>query len=73
MIKFYNPFKPHVVMFNNGKFGLRKYEMWTGWLYYDQTNHQVHWWFMSEYIPKYCQANSVAELRWPFTAKYFKE
>jgi hypothetical protein len=73
MISTYNPFKPHVVQFNNGKFGLRKYQMFTGWRYYDQTRNPEFWWYMNEHIPKYCQANSIDELRYPFTAKYFKE
>lgn len=74
MINLYNPFKPHVVLFNNGKFGLRKLEFWSGWVYFDQTsNRDEHWWHIEEYIVKYAQVDSVNKLRHPFTAKYFKE
>lgn len=74
MINLYNPFKPHVVLFDNGKFGVRKLEFWSGWVYFDQTsNRDEHWWHIEEYVVRYSQADSVNKLRRPFTAKYFKE
>ena len=34
-IKFYNPFKPHIVIDGSGVYWVRKYELFWGWKYYD--------------------------------------
>ena len=34
-IKFYNPFKPHIVVDSFGVYWVRKYELFFGWMYYD--------------------------------------
>lgn len=74
MINLYNPFKPHVVLFTNGKFGVRKLEFWFGWVYLDQTTlGDGNWWHMEEYITKYAQADSFNKLRRPLASKYYKE
>lgn len=74
MINLYNPFKPHVVLFNNGKFGVRKLGFWFCWRYLDQTTSgDGYWWNMEECIIKYAQADSFNKLRRSLTSKYYKE
>jgi hypothetical protein len=44
--KFYNPFKPHVVQFANGKFAVRKWSIFM-WEYKEHTTFakdDVYWW-----------------------------
>lgn len=44
--KFYNPFKPHVVQFANGKFAVRKLSILM-WEYKEHTTYarnDVYWW-----------------------------
>jgi hypothetical protein len=64
MFKLYNPYKPHVVKFNNGMFGVRKKLFMIGYEYYDQKGSGT-WWYGTEYVPKYCLANSVDDLKLP--------
>jgi len=63
-MQLYNPFKPHVVYFNNGTYGVRKYTLFLGWEYYSQTDAEI-WWFDPKYIPKYCLAETLEELKRP--------
>lgn len=60
----YNPFQPHVVQFENGSFGVRKRELFTGWLYYSQTGEN-YWWYIEEYVMKYATTPSRDKLKWP--------
>jgi hypothetical protein len=60
----YNPFKPHTVQFENGSFGVRKRDFWTGWLFYSQTGAD-HWEYIDEYVMKYATASSRDKLRRP--------
>ena len=44
-IKFYNPFKPHIVVDAFGVYWVRKYELLNGWQYYDGNSfwcHKIH-------------------------------
>lgn len=63
-MKLFNPFKPHVVRFNNGNFGVRKWSWICGWEFYDQHSGS-HWWHMMEHVTKYAQALSTLNLRMP--------
>lgn len=45
MKKVFNPFRPHIVEFENGKFAVRKLKfLW--WHYYDNQKHKKedYWW-----------------------------
>lgn len=48
-MKIYNPFKPHIVEFTNGKFAVRKYEFMLGFVYKDREvrmfETQYYWWW----------------------------
>ncbi len=41
-IKFYNPFKPHIVVDAFGIYRVRKYELFFGWEYYDGNGYYFH-------------------------------
>lgn len=65
-MKFYNPFKPHIVEFENGKFAVRKSALFH-WLYKGHTlfttEKEEHWWFLHEYVVKHCMVNTLEEAR----------
>lgn len=44
-MKFYNPFRPHVVELSNGKFAVRRLGD-SGWKYFDNQRHRAehYWW-----------------------------
>jgi len=44
--EFFNPFKPHIVEFANGKFAVRKLTM-SGWKFYDsqRVKEDDYWWW----------------------------
>ena len=55
-MKFYNPFKPHVVQFANSKFAVRRLSF-SGWEYKEcATNprEDVYWWNWIEYTHSWC-------------------
>ena len=60
-MKFYNPFKPHIVEHANGKFAVRKRCFW-GWEYKDKKgfvstyNNDIAWWRLDSI--KYCYVDS---------------
>ncbi len=64
MFKLYNPFKPHVVKFSNGKYGLRKLNLFGGYEFFGQ-KHCNYWWHDMEYIPEYCTVDNIEDLRKP--------
>jgi len=43
-MKLYNPFKPHIVEFDDGTFAVRKFT-WTGWGHLDNDICTEYWWF----------------------------
>jgi len=65
-MQLYNPFKPHIVQFNNGKYGVRKLSpiLLFGWMYFDQQSAN-YWWSTEEYIPKYCISETLEKLKQP--------
>lgn len=61
--KFYNPFRPHIVEFDNGTFAVRKLTL-IGWAYYD--NQKIgkdndYWWssFSNDTAVLYYTAESL--------------
>jgi len=48
----YNPFKPHVVEFEDGTFAVRKFSlMHLGFVYRDATKPRTeHWWYFQSHI-----------------------
>lgn len=76
-MKFYNPFKPHVCQFNNGKFAIRKYELFLGWVYLDQFDSETHWWHSPSFALDYATADDPSKLKYPSNAplssKYVKQ
>ena len=60
--KLYNPFKPHIVQFANGKFAVRK---WGGVWKYKETNtfgtDEIHWWNFYNNVEKFCMVDTFEE------------
>lgn len=59
-MKFYNPFKPHIVLSSNGKFAIRELGM-LGWVYYDNKSPSIYnWdWFDSTSIKKWALFTTI--------------
>ena len=53
----YNPFKPHIVQFPNGKYAIRKYGF-PFWDYLDSSDLN-YWWSTSSFVYKYCTFNTL--------------
>ena len=54
--KFYNPFKPHVVQFSNGKYDVRRWSILM-WEYKDHTTlakEDVYWWSNIDFTFNWC-------------------
>lgn len=61
-MKFYNPFKPHVVKYKDWGFAVRKYILFKGWRYLDQ-RHQFDWWSEHiDYFYGWCVRKTIKEL-----------
>ena len=74
MIKFYNPFKPHIVQFANGKFAVRKWRVL--WLYkenYTFSFDEVFWWNTEENVQKFCTVNTYGEAFTLLKKKHVKD
>lgn len=59
-MKFYNPFKPHIVEFTDGTFAVRKSSL-VYWSYYSK--RCVEWWSCEEYVQKYCRVDTLEEAK----------
>jgi len=59
-MKFYNPFKWHIVQFENGMFGIRRYHM-LSWEYRERPEFGKWSWFLSEHVLKYCMFDTLAQ------------
>ena len=55
-MKLYNPFKPHLVQFKNGKYAVRRYCFPLEWEYRSRTNN--YWWNGLTDIAVYCLFDS---------------
>lgn len=62
--KFYNPFKPHIVQFADGKFAVRRWSI-IDWkykaTYYFFGNDVIYWWNAMEYVKKWCMVDTYEE------------
>ncbi len=54
----FNPFKPHVVQFNNGKYGVRRWRF--GWEYRSSTNS--YWWAKDSEYFQCCMLNTLDDV-----------
>lgn len=60
-MKFYNPFKPHIVEFVDNKFAVRKLSA-TGWEYYDnQKFTKDDYWWSSPKFTRWFEVTSLLE------------
>lgn len=55
----YNPFKPHKVLFSNGKYGVRRWNL--GWQYLDFRNVGF-WWGKEKSYFQDCMVDTVENL-----------
>ncbi len=63
LLKFYNPFKAHIVELANGKFVVRRWNL-IAWEYKENItfqNDDIHWWHMIEYAEKFCTVDTFEE------------
>jgi hypothetical protein len=63
-MKFYNPFKPHIVQFAD-KYLVRRWSV-ICWEYKETStwrNDEPHWWTLWEYVRKYCICTSLEQAR----------
>jgi len=61
-MKFYNPFKAHIVQFGD-KYLIRRWNILV-WEYKETMtfrDDEPHWWFDWEYIVKHCLCDSLAQ------------
>ena len=65
-MKLYNPFKPHIVKFKNGKFAIRQFKMLWGWEFLDNniiSIHENYWWtFNTEIAQYYIEFSTLEEV-----------
>jgi hypothetical protein len=59
-VKFYNPFKPHIVKFKNGKYGVRALDL-LGWAFLDVEEDEDFWWRDEDYVVEHAQLNSLKQ------------
>ena len=52
-MKFYNPFKPHLVQFNNGKYAIRRYRLFS-WEYRDRVISDKTWFISYPSVVEWC-------------------
>lgn len=70
-MKFYNPFKPHIVVSNTGKFAIRELGI-LGWIYLDNNNYKFYqYWFDTSSINKWSLFNDLEDAKC-FLDKYKK-
>ncbi len=61
--KFYNPFKPHIVQFADGKFAVRRWSIFV-WEYKERIafrKDSAYWWNAMEYVRKCCCVDTHEE------------
>lgn len=52
-------FKPKIVKFQNGQFGIRQWQPLLGYAFLDLQESRNSWWYGKEYIAKYCAADEA--------------
>ena len=61
--KFYNPFKPHIVQFADGKFAVRRWSVFL-WEYKEHSafrSDAAYWWNTAECVRKWCCVDTHEE------------
>lgn len=61
-MKFYNPFKPHIVQFGSGKYAVRRLTLLVGYQYIDRDT--TYWWGTDEYVDRYCVFNTLYDVEY---------
>lgn len=61
-MKLYNPFKPHVVQGDDGKYYVRKVGLLFDESFMDKI-YPSYWWCSREYVSKYCACATLAEAK----------
>lgn len=59
-MKFYNPFKPHIVEFANNTFAVRRFNG-LAWEYRDFNHEHDFWWAFTVHVNAYCIVSSFNE------------
>ena len=62
-MKFYNPFKAHIVQFSNGKYAVRRWNF-LAWEYKEKwtnPNVDVCWWNPIEFVMKWCMVDTYEQ------------
>lgn len=57
-MRFYNPFKPHIIQVSDNCWMIRKLTVF-GYEYFDREHG--HWWLTPRFIIKYCQIPTKQE------------
>jgi hypothetical protein len=61
-MKFYNPFKAHIVQFDNGKYAVRRWCV--AWEYKEHitlSNEDIYWWNTMEYAKRWCMVDTLEQ------------
>ncbi len=68
-MKFYNPFKPHIVT-DGEYYAIRKSALFF-WKYFDLKEFDF-WWVVPEYVDKYCWSKDLISIKntLPFAKKF---
>lgn len=65
-MKFYNPFKAHIVQFAaDGKFAVRRWSV-LAWEYKGRSalrNESIYWWNAMEYVKKWCMVDTLEQAK----------
>jgi hypothetical protein len=64
-MKFYNPFKPHIVQLSNGKYAVRRWSL-LAWEYKESwtlPGTDCYWWNSMEHVQKWCTVKSLEEAK----------
>lgn len=64
-MKFYNPFKPHIVQFPNGKYAVRRWSvlMWEYKEHITFSDEEIFWWNAMEYVKKWCMVDTLEQAK----------
>lgn len=64
-MKFYNPFKAHIVQFDDGKFAVRRWSVlaWEYKEYITYGNDAIYWWNAMEYVKKWCMVDTLEQAK----------
>lgn len=61
-MKFYNPFKAHIVEFTNGKYAVRRWRL--AWEYKERLifgDDDFYWWYSMENVKNWCMVDTLEQ------------